>query len=809
MNPKQALLSFIKVFIVASLCISIPSAVKAQDNEWTLLSARLSAVKATWTSPPAEIVNKKFTTGMLLGNGDIGVVAGDKTDQQKFYFGKSDFWGASVKNPDAEADPIWQGSILSLGGLTISAGISSPNPDPIYNMEQDILHAEVRTRMQLGNAIVNMTSWTADEDAGSANNFFITELTTDKNVTINVDLWVPSTYKAGGKILDCSGIYPFSTGVDKDMLWAARENAGDPSGFANGDHIGDYKAVEGMALSILGSSFQHTYTGEGNVSADIALRSGRKVYLIMSFASDKWTGSIKNTKPSVVRDLAISNASSLTTAKINALKAGHQEWWKKYWLRSYIDLTDTTLEKFYFGSLYMAGSAMRSGNFPPSLFGNWMTTDLATWGGRYFLNYNEQAALYGVYSSNRPELAMPYIGLILHEMPWQRNKTHAAGFDGVCHQRSLTPDHLVSPAPDSLPIASVKNIKKLPADQKSNGVFAAIPLIWYYEYTMDPHYLQDTLYPYLKELDRFYRSYITMDHKPYSIEHSSAHEGSDDVNPNLDIGFIRKLYNVLINAAGTLGSDADMIPVWQDILDNLSDYPTIIRNGQLVYVEAAVMKESTAPEKLFHPGDQPVNLEGAVFPGENIYVGGDTSRLRIALQSLDQLGGWCINKGGSEHNGFPKHWPVAARIGWPAEDLYNRLVEAIRFHWRESNLTAFQGGGGIETAGAIEGINSMLMQSEGQVIKLFPVWPLTKDASFTRLRAKGAFLISSNLKKGIVSYVEICSEAGLPVSLKNPWQGEKVQLWRNGKKAEILAGDSLRFPTASNEVIRLIAYIHQ
>ena len=745
------------------------------DTEWSILAAKLSGITASWTTPPPGIVNPKLTTGMLLGNGDIGVVAGDRPDRQKFYFGKSDFWGASVKNPDADAAPVWQESILSLGGLTISSPAASPDPASFYRMEQDILHAEVRTTMQLGEAIVQMTSWTADATPGSANNYFITELTTDKEVTLQAELWVPATYKTGGKLLDCSGIYPFSSGIDKDKLWTTRENYNNPAS----DHNGGYKAKTAMVLSLSGASFQHTSTGPGKVAAGFVIRPGRKVTLVVCFSSDKWIGLAKDTRAAALKDSALRQARKVLSdpGKLTLLKDRHRNWWKKYWLQSYVDLHDSVFEKFYYGSLYMLGSAIRQGGMPPSLYGNWITTDLATWGGRYFLNYNEQASLYGVYSANRPWLALPYSELILHEMPWQRNRTHAAGFDGICHQRSLTPDHLVAARPDPLPVSPVKDIKKLPADQKSNSLFAAIPLIWYYEYTRDEQYLKNKLYPYLKELDLFYRSYLTMDTKPYRMVHSSAHEGSDDINPNLDIGFIRKLYKNLIGEARSLQTDAALIPVWQDLLDNLSDYPTVVRNGRTVYVEAAEMKGSTDPERLFHPGDQPVNLEGGVFPGENIYLGGDTASLRIALASLDELGGWCINKGGSEHNGFPKHWPVAARIGWPAADLFNRFRTAILFHWRDGNLTAFQGGGGIETVGAIEGINSMLMQSEGGVIRLFPVWPLDRDASFTRLRAKGAFLVSAVWKKGKTSGVEIQSEAGMPLTIQKPWTSGGVGVY--------------------------------
>lgn len=795
---KYLLVSLIGFFGSVHIAFS-----QSQNDEWSNLKNKLSTVKATWTKPPADIVNTKLSTGMLMGNGDIGVVAGDSINQQKFYFGKSDFWGASVKNPKEEKT-IWQESILSLGGLTINSPTSGSKQTSVFKMEQDIQNAEIRTSMQLGKAAVKMTSWTADAKGTSDNNFFITELSSDKDVLINADLWVPSTYKIGGKELNCADIYPYTSGVNNGKLWITRENYN----YNLSDHSGNYKVRAAMALSLFGASFKGTTTDAGKASGIFMLKAGTNVYIAVAFVSSKTAGTRKIVDIAALKNIALSKVATLNQPAIINLQNAHRSWWKRYWLKSWVNLDDPVLEKFYYSSLYILGCSSRAGNFPPSLFGNWITTDLASWGGRYFLNYNEEAAYYGAASSNRPELILPYSDLILNEMIWQKNKTHAAGYEGVCHQRSLTPYHLVSDIPLEIPVAGMKDYKKLPADQKSNGVFAVMPLVWYYEYTQDKNYLREKLYPYLKELEAFYRSYINKDSKPYMIEHSSAHEGSDDVNPNLDLGYICRICKTLIDASKILNTDEKMRPVWQDVLDNLSDYAMIIRDGKRVYTEALLKNGGT--KNLFHVGCQPINLEGGVFPGENIYLGSDTSQLQIARESLNQLGGWCVNQAGSEHNGFPKEWPIAARIGWPADDLYSKFREAILFHWREANYTTFQGGGGIETAGAIEGINSMLMQSEGGIIKLFPVWPKTKNTSFQRLRAKGAFLVCSEFKNGQVEYLKIHSEKGGLCKISNPWPGETIQLKRNGKDAEKLSvkelntvENTITFSTKENELVEI------
>ena len=76
----------------------------------------------------------------------------------------------------------------------------------------------------------------------------------------------------------------------------------------------------------------------------------------------------------------------------------------------------------------------------------------------------------------------------------------------------------------------------------------------------------------------------------------------------------------------------------------------------------------------------------------------------------------------------------------------------------------------------------MLMQSISGTIRLFADadWPSTKDASFTRLRAVGAFTVSAALSGGTVGPVTVTSEAGQPVRLKRPWAGGEVAVTSNG-----------------------------
>ncbi|MCX6876325.1 MAG: hypothetical protein NTW21_21330 [Verrucomicrobia bacterium] len=117
------------------------------------------------------------------------------------------------------------------------------------------------------------------------------------------------------------------------------------------------------------------------------------------------------------------------------------------------------------------------------------------------------------------------------------------------------------------------------------------------------------------------------------------------------------------------------------------------------------------------------------------------------------------------------------------------------------NLLLYYGGGGIESCGGFLAINEMLLQSHEGVLRFFPCWPNDQDARFGTLRTVGAFLVSAELKGGVVSGVKIVSEKGKPCTVQNPWPGQNVRVTRNGKANETLTGERVSLKTTAGEAI--------
>jgi len=158
--------------------------------------------------------------------------------------------------------------------------------------------------------------------------------------------------------------------------------------------------------------------------------------------------------------------------------------------------------------------------------------------------------------------------------------------------------------------------------------------------------------------------------------------------------------------------------------------------------------------------------------------------------------------GNTLNNGMETCFPGAVRVGYNPDDILQQLKDRIVLQSLPNGWIT-QGGGGIETLSAVPmTINEMLLQSYEGVIRVFPNWNHTKNASFNKLRAYGAFVISSSLQNEHVEYVNILSEKGRTCVMENPWPGQTVQLIR-GNKTTLLSGNRLSFNTRENEIIRL------
>ena len=775
--------------------------------------------KGTFTAPPIVMPTRKLPDGPLLGNGDVGVAIGGVIERQKyyglgeagganvnvqpvsptrcperhrFYLAKNDFWKTKSVYPNASPCPI--------GGIDISIPALV---DGDYFAEQILETAEVvhtlKTRHRVedpppftrAGTTIHFRSWvaatenllvielTAEGDPADANPFGPTSLT-----GVDVNLW-PLT---GNEAETASGNLP-------DGSWATRKFASTAASIALEQKPSKWTSEAAVALRL----FNHRLPGlpwsrgDGWSADRFLISSARPTYLVASIVTSEES-------PSPL-DEARRRVADLTIEKIESLRQSHRQWWRDFWSRSFVDIGEPLIEKFYHGSHYLLASCSRNPKFPPSLFGNWTTQDGPSWQADYHLNYNHQGPWWGVFSSNHVELADPYDAPILDYLPTARaNAREFLHVNGAYYDVGVGPKGLeTSFMPDGHGIPGEGN--RMFLGQKSNGVFAAANMLMRYDHTGDTAYAE-RIYPFLVEIANFWENYLVLENGRYVITNDASGEvgdGGSDRNNCLSLGLVRRFFRGLLTISHDLGQNAPRLAKWRDIQEHLSDFPTALVDGvrRIQGAESGPAAARIGPTR----NNTRIEFMGMVWPSGELGLNSDPALLQMLR---DDVKGWPDSEWIGHFNGFSLTFPGAARVGHDPRDILEKLRRQLATG-TFPNLMIFGGGGGIENCSGVPAtINAMLLQSHGGVLRLFPVWPPEKPARFGRLRTEGAFLVSSAWQAGAVQSLTIESEKGRDCLLENPWPGRALTLERSpATSPETRQGSRIAFPTRPGEVIAI------
>lgn len=700
----------------------------------------------------------RIPDGPLMGNGDLAVAVGGTSTTQTFYFSKSDM-GHSARG---------------VGGLTFTFG--APAGDGAkYRQEQDLFRAEVRSMIPLRQAVVRMKSWTAD-----SGNVLVTDLWTEDGAALEVSmtLWSHTDRSQA------------QAGAESGMLWATREIT---SKLGAAGETSSSKVA--MAVRVMGAKPACSTDGKRSSAAKFSIPAGKKVTVVTAVAGGM--GATNHI------ELAKAATAALSARQLDEMYAGHLAWWKQYWSKSTVSLGDELLERFYYGALYVLGCSSRAGSAPPGLAGPWHLNGPSCWSNKYTLDYNFMAVWWGVYACNRPEFATPYYDVILRLIPAGRQLAREHGTQGILFGVNA---HAYGGFTDTRTL-----------NMKGNASLAALNFMMHYDYTQDERFLVEKAWPLLKELAEFWEANLAWEAAGarWVVRDSGCREGQKDTNAINDLGHIRTLFGFLLSASATLEgkpSGGETIHItearkekWRGYVNSLSKFPTMSLDGKTVFKEA----ENRTKMSLGGAGDNSDVLMH-VFPSEALGLGSDPELLQIARNTVAALNPPDKKASWFQANCFPKIYTQAVRSGYPAEQVVANLKRMLEGrqpyddrgdHVRlRNNQTIVPPVHGLESVGAIEAINSMLLQSHNGTIRVFPAWLKDKDASFKDLRAVGAFLVSSAYKNGRVTFVEIKSEAGRSCRMANPWTGQTCEVVKvsGGQQEKInfkTEGGALSFST--------------
>lgn len=701
-----------------------------------------------FTSPPQRIPSQCSVDAPLLGNGFTGVALSGTPDAQVFYVARNDFW--RLKSALDESFPLVLGKIeLSIPQLK---GAS-------YLVEQRLYDAVSTARF-------------AGDDFS---------VTYKAYMPATEDLLVVEVGMEGKGMLD--GTVKIALPGEKEVVDDpplervfpdVRENGMTPEGIqylsrAFKDSV-DIPTKAAMALRV-----------EGFPEGKFTLEPGKTVRFMCAFSSNFKSG---DCVASVIRKVA-----DYTSEQLAEQEKAHKQWWKEYWAKSYVSIPDSVIEQHYYQSLYGMGACSRDLDFPPSIFGTWITKERPFWNGDYHLNYNHMAPYYALYSANRIEQADPYYMPLLAAMPLGNyySKKVTSIPEGILLPVGIGPLGIEttrrSPFMDQYYKGWIKsrNIedKGMFWGQKSNSAYAVVNMSMQFYRTWDEAYARK-VYPFVRGVAAFWESYLVPKGNRFVIYNDAIHEGTiGDVNPILSLGLVRMVMQTVLDMSALLGVDADKRGRWTFYRDHLSHYPLQERNGKTVF--------RYAEKGIDWRDDNTLGIQH-IYPAGQIGLNSDPELLKVARNTIDEMQRWCDN------NGSNSFFPAAVRVG------YN--PDSILVHLHAYSLHTYPNGFQLDNPHGIENwstvpntINEMLCMGHQDIVRLFPVWPRNLDASFHQIRVEGAFLVSAELKKGKVTSLELVSEKGRDLTLQNPWGRKNIKIESPGMERTFTGGELIKIKT--------------
>ena len=324
---------------------------------------------------------------------------------------------------------------------------------------------------------------------------------------------------------------------------------------------------------------------------------------------------------------------------------------------------------------------------------------------------------------------------------------------------------------------------------------------------MDQQWLREVGYPMIKGAAEFYRNFPHVKkgrdgkYHIYYVNNNEPFRGYRQ-DTMMEISAMHGIFPTAIKASEILDVDADLRPMWQEMYDNLAPIPTRGR-----YMEGPIRYSSWYPIAQFdlvtlESDAESVRMTNAAFHPEG--VGPNTTAHILSATPA-----------------------VAARLG-RNEDFKTLIVNQIKVIDGNRGFVATEQTGFTSVLAnrmtLREGVNDLGAQRLGlsawaiqqalcqsvpaqtagdNIIRLFEACPQDWDAEFTLL-CKGAFLVTSSIRKGNIDFIEIKSQSGGQCRVRNPWPGKQLSLYLDGKKQKNISGSLLEFETEKDQILLIV-----
>ena len=735
------------------------------------LASGFSAIAAAGTLPPypdaltsAAVTEDNISDiskcGLVLGNGELNAIVYSVGKDIRLRLCKNDCWDMRADTQDDPALPVIDpatGKVVGSHGTAASWKKPYPTALPC---------AEVVLEGEGGNEVASATL-----DLGRA----------------------VATVKCGGETVEARVL------AQSNVLLISSERALSLVGIL--DFFKEQNINSWVSKSDLGIRNGCQYLHQ-NIPGD-ADASGMDIYVVAGKKGSTQAVAVVTSRESAQPlDDAVAKVDAALRDPSQAV-VDHDAAWQEFWSTSGIKLGDVELQNWWYRMVYFFRVFSCSDGNAIGLAGCF--GKLAGWHNSLKLNYNIQQTYLAAGPVGHPELLEPFIDVLNRNLPRAKwfGPVSFVGTEGAFFQSDLFP---FEPDPAKCATKYKHQITYLPWGYSLGMNGHSIAVLWdYYKYSPTAKHLE-RIYPLIKELSLFYCSFLDkcalVDGKRRIGPSFFPELGSfNEYNVCYDISFITAGLKIALEAA-TLKGDKTFAERLSQTIDQLPTYGTTDDPDQGAVIE------QWSGAKLGEGGpDRHGTLVQGIFPAGVINWFSSEDLKELGKRTISR-----VEKSTTHANSNVTINIARARLGLGDEAVANAKICFSKnsqfspeqpnglFYWKDHGYYM------TEQVAVARFVTELLLQSVGDVIRIFPAWPVSVDACFTGLLAQGGFSVSADQIGGAVSNVRIQSAVGGTAKLVSPWGNRRFTVTELGSNTHVpvAATDSIMsFPTTAGKTYHL------
>jgi hypothetical protein len=455
---------------------------------------------------------------------------------------------------------------------------------------------------------------------------------------------------------------------------------------------------------------------------------------------------------------AIQLAKGVLDQESKAIVQAHEKQWRQFWSRSGVRLGDSDLQNWWYRQLYYLRCLCRPGAYAIALQGGYNSK--ANWHGTWTMNYNAEQTFWPAFCTNHVELSEPFVDLVNEFHPRARWYAQTVfNCEGAASPHNLWP---FEPDPQQCVSVNKRQLAYMPWSYGiGTGGHMAHNLWMHYVYSGNTIYLNEKIYPIIKDYALFYASFIEKckldDGKIVfgpSVDPEHTAFGWD--NSPYDIAWAQHTLKAAIQAANVLDIDSGLVKRWSISLGKLPYYT----------VSDDVVKVGEREN-----GYNIVTPIIPVFPAEQVSWLSQDSEKDLFRRTIR----W-IDSRYNRNNSVVMLNVARARLSM-TDDAFNDTKNWFKGKEQPNGLFYWKAHGYyMSEQTAVSGlITEFLIQSVDGIVRVFPAWPGSTEAEFTDLRTRGGFLVSARQRNGLISDFTVESTVGGELKLVSPWDSIRAK----------------------------------